>query len=90
MFSDSIDLDELLNFYPLTLAGFLGSNNFDKDLLLIFQSISLFEVAYWFILAYLIGKLAKTSLNEGLKLVMSSYFPAFCLWLLAVTFFIVL
>jgi len=57
------------------------------------QVLNLFELAYWFVLAYFIGKLAFTEKDKGkpmdlgLKIVASSYGSALLLWVVVVMFF---
>lgn len=86
---DNFDLTHLQTFHPLSLASFLAQDNYDAYFSFLFQSINLFEFVYWFLLAYFISKLINTNFQSGFKLVLSSYIPAFALWLVAVTFLLV-
>tara|TARA_R110002033_G_C3777237_1_gene228893 strand:- start:345 stop:635 length:291 start_codon:yes stop_codon:yes gene_type:complete len=47
-----------------------------------------FEVAYWLILAYLLGKELNITLNKGLNIIASSYGVGLIIWVVAVMFFI--
>jgi hypothetical protein len=53
-----------------------------------FQVLNLFEIAYWLLLAYLLGKALQTHTDEGLKIVAASYGSALLLWVVAVMFFV--
>jgi len=54
------------------------------------QTANLFEVAYWFILAYGISKITTLNFERSLRIVVTSYVPALLIWIAAVTFFILL
>jgi hypothetical protein len=45
-----------------------------------------FELAYWLILAYFIGKITETNMDRGLKIVASSYGSAL-LWVVVIMFY---
>lgn len=81
--------ERLQSFNPLSLETLLAPEYLENYISFAIQSITLFEIAYWFLLAFLLSKILKIKLNEGLKITFSSYVPAFGLWLLAVTFFLV-
>ncbi|MFD0764519.1 hypothetical protein ACFQZI_06620 [Mucilaginibacter lutimaris] len=51
------------------------------------QTLNLFEVTYWFILAYGISKITQKPFDESLRTVVCSYVPGLFLWVVAVTFF---
>jgi len=50
------------------------------------QTIGLFEILYWFLLAFIISRFIGTSYKTGLKVVFSSYVPLLFIWLLIVSF----
>lgn len=87
--SADFDLYDLQAFHPLSLASFFDISKLEPYWLFLFQSISLFEIGYWFALAHLLSRLLKSNLSEGVKFTLSTYLPFFGLWLIAVTFFIV-
>lgn len=51
------------------------------------QSLNLFEIAYWFILAYGISQHTKLSYDRSVRLIFLSYVPSLLIWVIAVTFF---
>lgn len=51
-----------------------------------YQTIGLFEIAYWFLLAFIISRFVKAGYKTGLKIVFSSYVPLVFIWLLIVSF----
>ncbi len=52
-----------------------------------FQVFNLFELAYWFILAYLIGKELNENTDKGFSIVASSYGVSLLIWVVGVMFF---
>ncbi|MGW8122728.1 hypothetical protein ACV07N_08705 [Roseivirga echinicomitans] len=89
LFNSDFNLELIYGYHPLSLTSLFQDENIETYLILIFQSLNLFEVAYWFLLAYFLSKELKGTFNDGLKVVVSSYIPAFTLWLITVTFFLV-
>jgi hypothetical protein len=77
---------DLQYFSPLSLQNIISIQKSDTWLIYPLQIINLFELLYWFVLAYGISKLIKTNLQDGMKIVLSSYVPALFLWVVFVTF----
>ncbi|MGF7079041.1 hypothetical protein [Mucilaginibacter sp. UYCu711] len=50
------------------------------------QTLNVFEVAYWFILAYGIFKVSKLNYDQSLKIVTVAYLPALFIWVTVITF----
>uniref|UniRef100_UPI0040486A9D hypothetical protein n=2 Tax=Flavobacterium sp. TaxID=239 RepID=UPI0040486A9D len=86
-------LEEVGNFYPLSALNIIGYKNLETYFIYPFQVLNLFELAYWLLLSYFIGKLAFTERDKGkpmdlgLKIVVSSYGSALLLWVVVVMFF---
>ena len=80
------NLLDLQYFSPLSLQNIISVQKSDIWLLYPLQITNLFELIYWFVLAYGISKLIKTNLEGGMKIVLSSYVPALFLWVVFVTF----
>ena len=89
MFSSDFDLEKLQSFTPLSLASLFDLKALETYLAFLFQSLNIFEVAYWFILAYLLSREINRSYSRSLQVVMGSYGPAFLLWLCTVIFLLV-
>jgi hypothetical protein len=51
------------------------------------QSLNVFEVTYWFALAYGISKISRLSFDRSLQVIVLYYVSAFVSWIAAVTFF---
>lgn len=68
-------------FYPLSLMNFFDYELIDTRWHYPLKSINVFEVAYWFILVYLIHNSAKKKLNYAYNIVFSSYVLFFFVWL---------
>jgi hypothetical protein len=50
------------------------------------QTFNLFEIAYWFILAYGIKRATSLTYDQSIKIVVSSYVPALFIWVSTVAF----
>lgn len=92
-FQTNYTLEDLQYFYPLSALNIIGYKGLETWFVYPFQVLNLFELAYWLILAYFIGKLTYTEKDKGrpmdlgLKIVASSYGSALLLWVLVVMFF---
>lgn len=53
----------------------------------VLQSFNLFEIAYWFLLAYGISVISARNFDSSLRIIVCSYVPALFIWVAAVTFF---
>ena len=92
-FQVSYTLEDLQYFYPLSALNIVGYQGLDAWFVYPLQVLNLFELAYWLLLSYFIGKLAFTERDKGkpmdlgLKIVVSSYGSALLLWVVVVMFF---
>lgn len=92
-FQTSYTLEDLQYFYPLSALNIVGYKGLDNWFIYPLQTLNLFELAYWLLLAYFIGKLAFTEKDKGkpmdlgFKIVASSYGSALLLWVVVVMFF---
>lgn len=92
-FQTNYTLEDLQYFYPLSALNIVGYKGLDAWFVYPLQVLNLFELAYWLLLAYFIGKLAFTEKDKGkpmdfgLKIVASSYGSALLLWVVVVMFF---
>ncbi len=89
-------LQDIQYFYPLSALNIVGYKGIDPWLIYPLQTLNLFEVAYWLLLSYYIGKIAsptknieenKYPMDFGLKIVASSYGSFLLLWIVVVMFF---
>lgn len=86
-------LEDLQYFYPLSALNIVGYQGLESWFIYPLQVLNLFELAYWLLLAYFIGKLAFTEKDKGkpmdlgFKIVASSYGSALLLWVVVVMFF---
>ncbi len=85
-FNTDINLLELQTFYPLSVLNLIDSTNIPQWLLYPLQLINVFEVIYWFILAYGISLVARERLPKMLGLVASSYGVGLFVWVVFITF----
>ncbi|WP_445713392.1 hypothetical protein [Flavobacterium sp.] len=92
-FQANYTLEDLQYFYPLSALNIVGYQGLDSWFVYPLQVLNLFELAYWLLLSYFIGKLAFTERDKGkpmdlgLKIVVSSYGSALLLWVVVVMFF---
>lgn len=50
------------------------------------QTLNVFEIAYWFILAFGISSVSSLSYDRSLRIVVTSYLPALFIWICLVSF----
>ncbi len=86
-FQTNYKLEDLQYFYPLSALNIVGYKGLESWFIYPFQTLNLFELAYWLILANYIGKATKTNMDNGLKIVACSYGPALLLWVVTIMFF---
>lgn len=60
--------------------------NAPADWYYLLQTLNLFEVVYWFVLAYGITKISALNYDKSLKIVITYYLPALLTWVIAITF----
>lgn len=86
-FQTHYKLEDIQYFYPLSALNIVGYKDLEVWFIYPFQMLNLFELAYWLILAYYLGKATKTTMDQGLKIVAYSYGPALLLWVVTIMFF---
>lgn len=84
---NNINIKDIEYFYPLSLIQLINPREIDSLWIYTFQTINLFEISYWFILAFGIYRITKIDYNESLSLIIKSYIPALALWITLVMFF---
>jgi hypothetical protein len=86
-FQTNYKLEDIQYFYPLSALNILGYKDLESWYIYPFQTLNLFELAYWLILAYQIGKATETNMDRGLKIVACSYGSALLMWVVTIMFF---
>ena len=86
VFQQDYTLEDLQYFYPLSAINITGYEGLQPWFVYPLQVLNLFELAYWGILAYLLGKTLKISTNKGLSIVAGSYGVGLLIWVVAVMF----
>lgn len=86
-FQTDYNLEDLQYFYPLSALNIIGYEGLQPWFIYPFQVLNLFELAYWFILAYLIGKELNENTDKGFSIVASSYGVVLIIWVVGVMFF---
>lgn len=75
-----------LQFQPLSLMELFDKNGVDALFIYPFSLISVFELLYWLVLAWLLARLVELPFSRSLKTVASSYGSGLLLWVLFVMF----
>lgn len=81
-------LEDIQYFYPLSAINMVGHEGLEAWFVYPFQVLNLFELAYWLLLAYLLGKALRVKTDEGFKIVAAGYGSALLLWVVAVMFLV--
>lgn len=79
-------LSDLQSFTPLSLANLFDVSKLEIWWVYPFQLANLFEVAYWFLLAYGLHLHTQREYERMLRLVLSSYGSGLLLWVVVVMF----
>lgn len=80
------ELIDLQSFYPLSLLNLTNVGSLPQWLLYPLQLVNVFEIIYWFLLAYGISLVARERLTKMLGLVASSYGVGLFVWVIFITF----
>lgn len=86
-FQTNYNLEDLQYFYPLSALNIIGYEGLQPWFIYPFQVLNIFELVYWFILAYLIGKELNENTDKGFSIVASSYGVSLLIWVVGVMFF---
>ncbi|WP_348823840.1 hypothetical protein [Flavobacterium aestuarii] len=86
-FQTNYKLEDVQYYYPMSALNIVGYKGLESWFIYPLQTLNLFELAYWLILAYYIGKATQTNMDKGLKIVAYSYGPTLLLWVVTVMFF---
>jgi hypothetical protein len=85
-FVPNYTLLDIQYFYPLSALAYIGYEGLEAWFLYPLQTLNLFEIAYWFLLAFFIGKQLKENTQKGLVIVASSYGVALLIWMVGIVF----
>lgn len=80
------DLNDLTLFYPLSALNLVDTTDLPRYWLTPLQTLNLFEVTYWFLLAHGVADATGFSVKRSFGLVMSSYGVGLLLWVVLVMF----
>ncbi len=86
-FQTKYELEDVQYFYPLSALNIIGYKGLETWFIYPFQVLNLFELAYWFILAFLLGKELNENIEKGFSIVASSYGVSLLIWIVGVIFF---
>ncbi|KAA9355158.1 hypothetical protein F0P93_11315 [Larkinella humicola] len=80
------DLTAIGQFYPLSALTLFNASELPPYYLYPLQVLNLFEVAYWFLLAYGVTQTLEMPFSKAFSLVLSSYGIGLLLWITGVVF----
>lgn len=86
-FQSNYTFEDVQYFFPLSVLNIVGYEGLETWYIYPFQVLNVFELIYWLILAYYIGKLTQSTMDKGLKVVAYSYGSTLLLWVVVVMFF---
>jgi hypothetical protein len=62
-FQTNYKLEDIQYFYPFSALNIVGYNDLEPWFVYPFQTLNLYELAYWLVLSYYIGKATQTSMD---------------------------
>ncbi len=87
-FVKDFSLEDVQNFYPFSMLHLVGTAGIDSWYLYPLQILNVFELAYWVVLAYLLGKALPIKVEKAFEIVLSSYGVGFFIWVIAIMFLV--
>jgi hypothetical protein len=84
--SENVGLDYIQYFYPLSAINLIDYMAIATWSIYAIQILNLFELLYWFVLAYLLSPLIKRSFGQSFEFVMSTYGLGLLFWVMFVVF----
>lgn len=86
IFFKEVSIFDDLQFQPLSLMQLFDKGSVDALFIYPFSLISVFELLYWLVLAWLLMGVVEKPFNSSLKTVASSYGTGLLLWVLFIMF----
>lgn len=87
-FVPNYTFEDVQYFYPLSALSVIGYENLEAWFIYPLQTLNIFEISYWFLLAYFIGKQLRISFRKRFTIVASSYGVALVIWVVGIVFLI--
>lgn len=78
--------EDIQAFYPLSLSNLFKPDEIESWLLYPLQLVNLFEVVYWFLLAFGISKIIEGKFWKSFEMVIASYGTGLLIWIAFVVF----
>lgn len=85
-FRDSLTLEYVQSFMPLSVTNFLELRTIDKWFIYPLQTLNLFEVSYWLLLAYFLSKALNNTFGKALQFVALTYGSGLIIWMVFMAF----
>lgn len=85
-FQPNFTLDDLESFHPLSAINLFDYRQIEPFLLYPLKLINVFELVYWFVLAYGLSKVINRNLAESMKIILLYYGSGLLLWVIFKTF----
>ena len=87
-FNTEYELEDIQNFYPLSVLSVTGHENLSPWFIYPLQTLNLFEVAYFFALSYLLSKELNTTIVKGFTIIVGGYGISLVIWVVCVMFIV--
>jgi hypothetical protein len=85
-FNTDYTIEDIQYFMPGSLLNFFESSSVEKWLVYPLQAFNIFEVAFWFVLAYQLKEFFKNDFTASFQTVALSYGSSFVVWVVFVVF----
>lgn len=86
IFKTDYNLEDLQYFSPFSALSLFNPKEVEPWLIYPFQLLNVFELLYWFILAYLLKDVINKTFSQSLGFVASTYGVGLFIWIVFVTF----
>ncbi len=87
-FVKDFSFQEIQDFYPFSVLHLVGAEGIDRWYLYPLQILNVFELAYWVVLAYLLGKAVPVKVEKAFEIVVCSYGVGFFIWVIGIMFLV--
>lgn len=83
---ENLNLELMRSFTPLAISNLLNLNLVDQIFHYTLRIINVFEISFWFILAYIVSRELKIKYWKSFEFVMSTYGVGLLIWIVFVMF----
>ena len=88
-FKQEYTFEEIKLFFPLSILNLLDIENLSLLWFYPLKLMNIFELLYWFALAYGLSKVIQKDFDQSLFIILTTYLPALVIWVVFIMFLIV-